>query len=1333
MNKNNLSIILLGLSYFLCPATEAVVYQWTPEQCAIAAQSIRDDQAYCESKSKSCPTNPDFSDYGPTTFAHYSLPEPIYDGLSWHLCRAVNCKQHPIDPSPYHFYTLPSGTYSSAAWSTSCGGAGLPVKASPSVHKPQSACGSMIQLDNQVVGETIPLVGINFDLSYVSNRVVGRRGDYTIRTLITPLIVARSDLTGYEIKIWDKDPLTPLHRKSYSSDLSNAVTDNFVWKGNDSPATHRLSVSVTEMYGVLSGSSVNEVVIGSLKAKMHGLGGWTPSVLQFYDTVSSTLYRGDGSTRTVEAKHIDEHPCGASVCYDLQVAEEDGSRVYEFNADGRHLRTRLGLTGSVEFTFGYDAQGALASITEPFQRITKLQRDGSGKLTAIIGPFGQTTSVTLDTNGYLTGVANPKGDTYKMTYYGTGGLLKTFVTPTQRISTFTYDGDGNLLTDTHSGGRRASISSQSSVSLDIRKTLTTREGRVTSLASKFYPGYSAAPGTGSSYERTTTSPSGLKATFSEQSYKSVNYDGHVTFTSYFIDDPRFGTMARLLSLSEGDLSGALRSIVYNHEVLLTDPQNPFSISHWNTTATLGALLWTTQYDGLSRTYKRSSAQGRTSQVKIDALERPILTKRGNLLPIAFRYTKDQLTQVSQGARKTTLAYDPVSGLLSDITDPLNRTVSFDYDTAQRVTSQTLPDGRVIRFTYDKAGHLTSVTPPARPQHRFAINAKDLVGFYKPPPLAAIPQVATAYNYNNDDQLTRILRPDGAEITLNYDAGTGLLGTMATPLGDFVLTHKPSSDQVSIIKTPDGVRLSIDYWGHLPYSLSWQAADATTIGSYNRAFNPTTGLIDNDYVIAGTGASEFISYAYDDDEFPKQIGDMGLGYSIPNGLLSITSLGAFKDSYGYSGYGELSAYTSAKGKTKFFSLNFTRDNLGRITKKVQTLADVGTQTYDYSYDEAGRLKDVRKNGATFASYVYDDNGNRISGNRNGIVFSADYDDQDRLERQNTLKFAYNANGDLTSKTNTSSGAVTLYTYDVFGNLRTVTLPNGTVIDYEIDGLNRRIGKKVNGLLKVRYLYQDQLRIAAELNPDGTLKRRYIYATGRTTPDYYIEGAEQYKIISDYLGSPRALVKLSTNKIVYRMDHDEFGRVTLDTKPGFLPFGFAGGLYDRDTGLVRFGTRDYDPEIGRWTVKDPIGFAGGDTNLYGYVVNDPVGFADHSGLHYYDEAESEAYRKLSMAEKAVIDLEMTAERARYAAAFEAKDVAKRIAAKAAARTALVRGIASKVLRGFIGLILLATESDDIGPEAPQVDPSCDVDQFGIQKFPRPWLPIETKGGGASGRRL
>jgi len=62
---------------------------------------------------------------------------------------------------------------------------------------------------------------------------------------------------------------------------------------------------------------------------------------------------------------------------------------------------------------------------------------------------------------------------------------------------------------------------------------------------------------------------------------------------------------------------------------------------------------------------------------------------------------------------------------------------------------------------------------------------------------------------------------------------------------------------------------------------------------------------------------------------------------------------------------------------------------------------------------------------------------------------------------------------------------------------------------------------------------------------------------------------------------------------------------------VPFGFAGDFYDPLTKLVHFGYRDYDPYTGKWTAKDPIGFAGGDSNLYGYVLNDPVNFVDPSG--------------------------------------------------------------------------------------------------------------------------
>lgn len=119
-----------------------------------------------------------------------------------------------------------------------------------------------------------------------------------------------------------------------------------------------------------------------------------------------------------------------------------------------------------------------------------------------------------------------------------------------------------------------------------------------------------------------------------------------------------------------------------------------------------------------------------------------------------------------------------------------------------------------------------------------------------------------------------------------------------------------------------------------------------------------------------------------------------------------------------------------------------------------------------------------------------------------------------------------------------------------------------------------------------------------------------------PDYVIKGGVTYRTISDHLGSPRLVVKVSDNTVAQVMEYDTFGNVIGNTgTTDIQPFGFAGGLYDRDLKLVRFGARDYDPETGRWTAKDPIGFAGGDTNLYGYTLSDPVNIVDLNGLDPY----------------------------------------------------------------------------------------------------------------------
>src|SRR5690606_37699190 len=119
---------------------------------------------------------------------------------------------------------------------------------------------------------------------------------------------------------------------------------------------------------------------------------------------------------------------------------------------------------------------------------------------------------------------------------------------------------------------------------------------------------------------------------------------------------------------------------------------------------------------------------------------------------------------------------------------------------------------------------------------------------------------------------------------------------------------------------------------------------------------------------------------------------------------------------------------------------------------------------------------------------------------------------------------------------------------------------------------------------------------------------VYSS-RRAPGYRARSTiDLLRVIHDHLGSVR-LILAEDGDIEERIDYDSYGNV-IEGSVASTPFGFAGGLHDPDTGLVRFGARDYDPETGRWLTKDPSGLAGG-LNLYQYANSDPVNYIDVNG--------------------------------------------------------------------------------------------------------------------------
>lgn len=342
--------------------------------------------------------------------------------------------------------------------------------------------------------------------------------------------------------------------------------------------------------------------------------------------------------------------------------------------------------------------------------------------------------------------------------------------------------------------------------------------------------------------------------------------------------------------------------------------------------------------------------------------------------------------------------------------------------------------------------------------------------------------------------------------------------------------------------------------------------------------------------------------------------------------------------------------------------------GKLQKKTERQRGVSHE-YAYRFDDKGHLLTVVRDGRPEEEYQYNRKGQRIEqwrgygGASDTTEGRLDYDEVGRLARAGETNFEYDGKGALSERCDCQG--ITRFFYNGDTLLNKVTLPSGEDIRYEYEqgGMPQRqaaasghlSGKRPpvlarrfkNGMLTNEYAWRDALRLAGYRDHEHGLEYAFAYdASGRVdrvriTPlaSRKVEASSS----SDWLGGMvtedskerlRGLLggrnsqelfcgcdqvgtlKLLTDgsgRVVKERSHDSFGFLCDDTLPDlFLPIGFAGGLADPDTGLVRFGWRDYDPSVGRFTAPDPLGDTGGDHDLYDYCVDDPVSMNDPVGL-------------------------------------------------------------------------------------------------------------------------
>jgi RHS repeat-associated protein len=913
--------------------------------------------------------------------------------------------------------------------------------------------------------------------------------------------------------------------------------------------------------------------------------------------VDGNIYIADGNNQRIRRV---SPPLPGFTGNDFAIPSDDGSELYQFDYQGRHLRTINTLTGANLYVFTYDSDGRLVEITDGDGNVTTIERDGAGNPTAIVGPYGQRTTLSLDTNGYFSKITNPAGQFYQYSYTA-DGLMTSQITPRGYVYTYTYDTLGGLAQDSDPAGGFKSLARtdgvvSAGVSVSYTVALTTALGRKTSYQFE-------VSGTGDQ-QRVNTLPSGLQTELTGRADGTSigrTPDGVVT-TSTLQPDPRWQMQAPLASQTIHTPEGLNQTVQTNRTVTLANPANPLSLTTMTDLLSINGKTYTNVFDAATRTFNTTSPAGRQSSRTIDTQGRTLQSQVSGLLPTNYVYdSHGRLVTATRGTgadtRTASFGYDS-DGYLQTVTNPLSQTVSFGYDAVGRVLTQTLADGRMILYSYDSDGNVTSITPPGQPVHAFSYTPIDLTSVYTAPVVGAI-ITPTLYTYNADHQPILITRPDGQTVSLGYD-GAGRLITVTVPGGQYGYGYDVTTGNLITTTAPGGERLDYSYDGSLLRGVGWTGTiSGFVVLGYDNFFRLAS--------LQAVGSPVTYNY-YDDDSLLVQAGDILLSRDPQNGLLTGTTLDVVTDTITYNGFGEPVGYRAAYNGTDMFDQQVARDKLGRITVMTETISAT-TGVYSYTYDLAGRLTQVVSTTGSI-SYTYDDNGNRLSKTDPSGTITAAYDAQDRLTTYATTVYTYTANGELQSKT--TDGQTTTYEYDVLGNLKAVTLPDSTHIDYLVDGQNQRIGKKVNGSLVQGFLYQDKLNPIAELDGSNNVVSRFVYASRDNVPDYMIKDGVTYRIIADSLGSPRLVVDVGTGAVAQRLDYDEFGRVITDTNPGFQPFGFAGGLYDPDTGLVRFGARDYDAETGRWTAKDPILFGGGQVNLYGYVLNDPINLVDLSGL-------------------------------------------------------------------------------------------------------------------------
>lgn len=812
------------------------------------------------------------------------------------------------------------------------------------------------------------------------------------------------------------------------------------------------------------------------------------------------------------------------------------------------LRFKDGMVWRFNFT------GTLASQSDRNGNIISFGRDSFNRVVRIQEPAGRELILNYGDaglgNASIQSITDPIGRQVRYTY-DAAGRLETVIDPAGGVTRYAYDSSNRMVTLKDARGIEFLTNEYDTNGRVSRQTQA--DGGIWTFEYTSSGSYVS--------QSVVTNPRGHATTyrFNASGYQISETDALGQNTIF----ERHTATNQILSVSDS-LKRVTRfqyDTIGNVTRVIDPAGNPRTFSYNPSFNTVAEII---------------DAMQHTTRFEYDSVGNltAILDPLGNRMTFAYDGSGQPTSTTDPLGNSTTLAYDN-AGNLTRVTDPLGNRTERNYDQVSRLVSLIDPRGKVTSFVYDNLNRPTSVTDPAGGATLFTYDGNGNPLFF-----TDARNSVTSYNYDSMDRVVSRIDPLGSMEFIEYD-GMGNYRRHVDRKGQEALFFHDELNRLISGNYTDGTSANVVY----------DAASRIV-----QATDSAVGMIANQYDRLNRLVAQITNQ-----------GTVNYEYDLIGRRTRMTVPGQLPVTYEYDAASRLTQILQA-----LQVVNFSYDALGR---KTRTTLPNGVFT-NYQYNANSRLTALTYHNASGVlgnlTYQYDRASNRtgIGGSFARILLPdpiaiADYDSANRQLRFGNNTMVYDQSGNLTTVTNSSG--ITTFNWDTKNRLKGIAgAPGSSNFTYDVFG--RREKKIISGDL-TQYLY-DGVNPVQESS--ATTVRANILP-GLEVDEFFsrtdLSSASASYFIPDALGSVIGLAD-SASTIQTEYSYEPFGKTAATGASNTSPFQYT-SRENEGSGLYYYRARYYHPGLQRFISEDPIGFVGGDPNLYAYTRNSPTIFRDPSG--------------------------------------------------------------------------------------------------------------------------